>query len=311
MKSKITSLLILFLTAAIWGFAFVAQATGSNHLGAFAFNGIRFAIGALSLFPVVLLVERGRATRELRRKTLFASVLAGTVLFLASSIQQFGIEITGSAGVAGFITGLYTVFVPISCFLLFKTKTKINVWLGASLAVVGLFLLCYTPGEGLSFGLGEIILLISTFLWTAHIMIVDKVGASLRSLHFALGQFCFCALLGLIAMFIFDPPTLEGIFSAKWSILYCGVLSVGVAYTLQIIAQKRADPTYAAIILSTESLFSAIGGAIFGIDNISGIGYFGCLVMFAGVVVSQIEFGKKSAKSASDRAERMDDADSQ
>jgi drug/metabolite transporter (DMT)-like permease len=293
MKAKITSLLTLFLIAAIWGFAFVAQAEGSDHLGSFAFNGIRFAIGALSLLPVVLVVERGRDTRELRRKTLFASMLAGTVLFCASSLQQFGIEITRSAGVAGFITGLYTVLIPISCFLLFKSKTKGNVWIGAFLAVAGLFLLCYTPGEGLSFGLGELILLIGSFLWTAHIIIVDKLGASLRSLHFALGQFTFCAILGLVAMFFFDPPAMEGILSAKWSLLYCGVLSVGVAYTLQIVAQKKADPTYAAIILSTESLFSALGGALFGIDSISTLGYLGCLLMFSGVLVSQIDFGRK------------------
>ena len=295
MKTKFTSLLMLFAIAAIWGFAFVAQAEGANHLGAFAFNGIRFAIGAASLLPVALLIERGRATKEQRKRTLVASIAAGTVLFCASSLQQFGIEMTGSTGVAGFITGLYTVFIPIACFLLFRSKTKVNIWIGAALAVAGLFLLCYTPGEGFFFGMGEALLLIGAFLWTAHIIIVDRLGGGIRSLHFALGQFTVCAVLGLATIFIFDLPSAAEIFSAKWSLLYCGVLSVGVAYTLQIVAQKRSDPTYAAIILSTESLFSAVGGALFGIDSISALGYIGCLFMFAGVVISQLDLGRKDA----------------
>ncbi len=293
MKNKITSTLMLFLVAVIWGFAFVAQAEGANHIGAFTFNGVRFAIGAVSLVPVVLFFERGRSSLELRRKTVLRSILAGAVLFAASMLQQFGIELTGSAGIAGFITGLYTVFIPIACFLLFKTNTRINVWLGAICAVAGLFLLCYAPGEGFFFGVGELVLLIGSFLWTAHIIIVDRLGKELRSLHFAWGQFVVCALLGLLMMFMLEEPEIGGIIAAKWSLLYCGILSVGVAYTLQIVAQKRADPTFAAIVLSTESVFSAIGGAIFGIDSISTLGYVGCTLIFAGIVASQLELGKK------------------
>jgi drug/metabolite transporter (DMT)-like permease len=124
-------------------------------------------------------------------------------------------------------------------------------------------------------------------------IIVDRLGKQLRSLHFAWGQFVVCAFLGIVAMLIFETPTVEGIYAAKWSLLYCGVLSVGVAYTLQIIAQKKADPTFAAIVLSTESVFSAIGGVIFGIDSISLIGYMGCALIFAGIVVSQLNPKKK------------------
>ena len=119
-------------------------------------------------------------------------------------------------------------------------------------------------------------------------MIVDRLGKELRSLHFAWGQFAVCALLGIVMMFIFETPTLDGIYSAKWSLLYCGALSVGIAYTLQIVAQKRADPTFAAIVLSTESVFSAIGGVLFGIDSISLLGYIGCGLIFVGIIVSQI-----------------------
>ena len=288
MKTKVSSLFILFLTAMIWGFAFVAQVQGSEHIAPFTMNGVRFAIGIISLAPVVLFFERGRSTPEQRKKTVKASLLAGVVLFTASMLQQFGIEYTGSAGVAGFITGLYTVFIPLASFLLFRTKTGLNILIGALCAVAGLFLLCYKAGEGLSFGVGELLLLIGSFFWTAHMMIVDRLGKDLRSLHFAWGQFAVCAVLGLVLMFVFEEPTVEGIYSAKWALLYCGVLSVGVAYTLQVIAQKKADPTFAAIVLSTESVFSAVGGVAFGIDSISALGYVGCGLIFVGIVVSQI-----------------------
>ena len=222
-----------------------------------------------------------------------ASVVAGSVLFFASTFQQIGIEMTGSAGVSGFITGLYTVLIPVTCFFLFKQKTGLNMWAGAFLSVLGLFLLCYKPGNGFSFGLGELMLLIGALFWTTHVIVIDRFCKDVRPLHFSWGQFVVCAILGLIAMFVFETPTVEGIWSAKWAILYCGVLSVGVAYTLQIIAQRKVNPTFAAIVLSTESVFSAVGGAIFGTDSISALGYLGCALMFGGIVLSQISFKKR------------------
>ena len=279
---------LLLLTAMIWGFAFVAQVDGVKHVGPLTLNGVRFSVGVLSLLPVVLIFEKGRVTREERKKTVVASLLAGFVLFCASTLQQIGIAYTKSAGVAGFITGLYIVLIPIACFLLFRHKTGGQIWLGAVLAVVGLFLLCYKIGEGFCFGLGEVLLLLGSFFWTAHMILVDRLGKTLRSLHFAWGQFLVCAVFGMLAMFLFEEPTIAGILNAKWSILYCGVLSVGVAYTLQVIAQKKADPTFAAILLSMESVFSAIGGAVLGIDHISILGYVGCGLIFAGVVISQL-----------------------
>ncbi|MBQ8850334.1 MAG: DMT family transporter [Clostridia bacterium] len=290
-KTNILNTALLFLIAMIWGFAFVAQVDGVKYIGSFTLNGVRFALGVISLTPVVLFFERGRRDKAERKKTVIASLLAGTVLFLASTFQQLGIEKTGSAGVAGFITGLYMVLIPIACFLLFKKKTGLNVWLGALCGLLGLFLLCYKSGEGFSFGIGELLLLVGSLFWTAHVIIIDRVAKEIRPLHFSWGQFAVCAVLGLITMFIFEEPTLGGIWDAKWAILYCGVLSVGVAYTLQVIAQRRADPTFAAIVLSTESVFSAVGGAIFGTDKISVLGYVGCVVMFAGIILSQVNFG--------------------
>ncbi len=293
MKTKLSSLALLLLTAAIWGFAFVAQVAGTEFVEANTLNGIRFAVGALTLIPVALFFERGRVSSEERKRTVVASAVAGVVLFCASTLQQLGIERTGSAGVAGFITGLYTVLIPIVCYILFKQKTTASVWIGALCVIVGLFLLCYHPNEGLRFGTGELLLLCGSFFWTAHVIVIDRLGRGVRSLHFSFGQFSVCAILGIICMLAFEAPTLGAIIDAKWAILYCGVLSVGVAYTLQVVAQKRCEPTAAAIVLSCESMFSAIGGAIFGTDEISFVGYIGCAVMFAGIVVSQLKFKRE------------------
>jgi len=293
-KQKIGSLAILLLTAMIWGFAFVAQVQGMEYIGPFTMIGVRFLIAIVALLPVVLFFERGRVDKAERKRTVVASVAAGTVLFIASSLQQFGIKLTASAGVSGFITGLYTVLVPIGCYLLFRQKTGLNVWIGAISATLGLFLLCYKVGEGLRFGLGELLLLIGALFWTAHVIIIDKLGRSIRSLHFSWGQFAVCAVLGLVAMLIFEQPSMGAMLDAKWAILYCGIMSSGVAYTLQIIGQKRADPTLAVIILSTESMFSALGGVIFGIDKLGALGYVGCGFMFVGIIISQITFKKKA-----------------
>lgn len=293
MKTQLRSIPILLLTAMIWGFAFVAQVDGVNYIGSFTMNGVRYVLGALALLPVVLFFERGRVSNKERRQTVLASVIAGSVLFGASTLQQLGIEYTGSAGISGFITGLYTVLVPIGCLLIFRRRTGLNVWIGSLCAVAGLALLCYRAGEGLHFGFGEILLLLGSLLWTAHVMVIDHFGKHIRSLHFSFGQFSVCAILSVLTMLLFDTPTWEGIFAAKWALLYCGILSVGVAYTLQVVGQKRADPTMATIILSTESVFSAIGGALFGIDDISLLGYVGCAVIFVGIVISQLPFDKK------------------
>lgn len=297
MKKTTSSNLILLLAAVIWGFAFVAQVDGAKYVEPFTMIGLRFAIGIIVLLPVVLLVEKGRVSSDERRYTVKASLITGIVLFGGLAFQQYGIAITSSAGVSGFITGLYTVFVPIAYFLFFRRKTGVSVWIGAGLATLGLFLLCYKQGEGLAFGLGELLLLCGSFLWTAHVMLVDHFGKKVRSLHYSWGQFAFCAIIGLICMAIFDGPTLSisGILDAKWALLYCGALSVAGGFTLQVVGQKNADPTYAAIILSTESAFSAIGGAMFGVDSISFAGYIGCALMFLGIVCSQIKLKGKRA----------------
>lgn len=295
MKTKIKSTALLFLTAIIWGFAFVAQRVGADFVGAFTFNGIRFLLGACSLIPVIILFEKDKMNLNNLKKAVVPGILAGVILFIASTLQQYGVEITQSAGKAGFLTGLYTVLVPLIRFALGK-KTGILTFVGAVFAVAGLFLLCMT-GDDISFGIGDIILIIGAFFWAGHILVVDKYVNGLSPLKFSLIQFLVCGVLSIVFALILEDISFVAIRSAGIPILYGGLMSVGVAYTCQIIGQKDADPTFASIVFSTESVFSAIGGAIILNEIMSGRGYLGCVLIFMGIVLSQLNtdsFKKKA-----------------
>ncbi len=295
MKTKVKSTILLFLTAIIWGFAFVAQRVGAEYVGAFTFNGIRFLLGSLSLIPVILIFEREKLDKAKIVKTLVPSLLAGVILFIASTLQQLGVEWTGSAGKAGFLTGLYIVLVPVMRFFMGK-KTSIFTFFGAIFALAGLFFLCMT-GDELSFGIGDIVLIIGAFFWAAHILVVDKYVKDISPLKFSMTQFFVCGFLSIIFAIFTETIELSAIKSAGIPILYGGLMSVGVAYTCQILGQKDADPTFASIIFSTESVFSAIGGAIVLHEIMSGRGYLGCVLIFIGIVFSQLNvdlFHKKT-----------------
>lgn len=286
MKTKIKSTVLLFLTAIIWGFAFVAQRVGAEYVGAFTFNGIRFFLGTISLIPVILIFEREKFDKSKFIKTLIPSILAGTVLFIASTLQQYGVEITGSAGKAGFLTGLYTVLVPLIRFVMGK-KTSIFTFIGAIFAVTGLFFLCMT-GDEFTFGIGDVVLIIGAFFWAGHILVVDKYVDNVSPLKFSMMQFLVCGILSMIFAFILEDIELSAVKSAGIPILYGGIMSVGVAYTCQILGQKESDPTFASIVFSTESVFSAIGGALLLNEIMSGRGYLGCVLIFIGIVFSQL-----------------------
>ncbi len=284
---KIKSTFLLFLTAIIWGFAFVAQRVGAEYVGAFTFNGIRFLLGTISLIPVILIFEKEKFNKEKFKKTIASGLLAGVVLFIASTLQQFGVEITGSAGKAGFLTGLYIVLVPLIRFAMGK-KTSVLTFFGAIFAVVGLFFLCMT-GDEISFGLGDIVLIIGAFFWAGHILVVDKFVNDVSPLKFSMTQFFVCGFLSIIFALFTEKIELSAIQSAGIPILYGGLMSVGVAYTCQILGQKDADPTFASIVFSTESVFSAIGGAIILHEIMSGRGYLGCVLIFIGIILSQLD----------------------
>ena len=311
MKSKLTATVMLFSTAIIWGFAFVAQVLGSDFVQPFTFNGIRFLLGAASLIPVYSIFEKERemtaVERRVRHKhTAIGAVCGGLCLFIASFLQQYGATLTRDPGKAGFITGLYTVLTPVFYFLIFRKKTGWNTWLGCILATVGLYLLCLREVEGTMFGVGELVLLLGSFFWAGHILIVDHFIDRVYPLRFSSWQFFISGGLGLLAGVIFEETTLSGVLAAKWAILFCGLLSVGVAYTLQVLAQKRSEPTFAAIIFSTESVFAALGGLLWNLvtpanlhvdQEILPIGYVGCLIIFGGIVLSQLNFTRKHPDS--------------
>jgi drug/metabolite transporter (DMT)-like permease len=286
MKSNI----LLLITAMIWGFAFVAQRSGMEYLGPFTFNAIRFALGGISLVPILLLNRKRQFENKkflpiLSDKVLLkGGIVAGIIIFFGASFQQGGIVYT-TAGKAGFITGLYIIIVPI-LGLMFKQKTSAGTWIGAFVAVVGLYLLSVT--SDLSIGLGDHLVLASALFWAMHVLWISRISPKTDPIQLAFFQFILCSVLSLIAALIYEVSTLQNIIDAAVPILYAGVVSVGIAYTLQVVAQREAHPSHAAIIMSLESVFAVIGGWIVLNESIALRGLIGCALMLAGMILSQL-----------------------
>ncbi len=281
---------LLLLTAIIWGFAFVAQRLGMEHIGPFYFNGVRFALGTLTLLPFVVRNSRG-ALRTALARTGPAAGLAGLVLFAGASLQQIGIVYT-TAGKAGFITGLYVVLVPIMGLSL-GAHTRWNTWAGALAAACGLYLLSVQPP--FSIGLGDSLVLISALFWALHVLLIGRIAGRHDWALLAAGQFFTCALLSLGVALCIEDVAPQRIADAAAPIFYGGVLSVGIAYTLQVVAQRRAPPAHAAVILSLEAVFAALGGWLLLDEHLSPRGLVGCILMLAGMLVSQWRAGDNRA----------------
>ncbi len=282
--------LILLLVAAIWGFAFVAQRLGMDHLGPFGFNGSRFLLGAVSLLPL-LFIFRAKPGSTDTGPMLKGSIAAGICLFLGASLQQAGLLYT-SAGNAGFITGLYIIIVPV-LGLLIGQATRINTWLGGLLAVTGLYYL--SVGDDFSINTGDMLVLASALFWALHVIIIGKLASQLDNLRLAIIQFFICALLSLLVAAVFEQNllTLENILAAWQPIAYAGLLSVGVAYTLQVVAQRDAPASHAAIIMSLEAVFAVIGGWWLLAEEFSPRALIGCSLMLAGMILSQITLRRR------------------
>jgi len=282
--------LLLLLTAAIWGFAFVAQRVGMNYMGPFTFNALRFSLGALSLLPLLLSRHRKDAVRDRTsfKHALAPILLTGVVLFLGASLQQIGLVGT-SAGKAGFITGLYVILVPLLA-LFWGKRTHPAHWTGAILAVFGLYLLS-VRGD-LSISRHDLIVLAGAFAWAVHVLLIARYAAEIGAIRLAVFQFLICGLLSAMTAICFETIVFSNIWQGIWPLLYGSFLSVGVAYTLQVVAQRKADPAHAVVILSLEGAFAALGGwlilgEIFSIREI-----FGSLLILSGVLVSQFLGGK-------------------
>lgn len=284
-QKKVFSFLALLVAAIIWGTAFSAQKFAvESGVGTFLFNGARFLIGSATLAPVVFFFLRGRIRFC---TTMPAAAVAGTVLFVAANLQQFGIDLTRSAGRASFLTGIYLVLVPLAAWLLFRERVRATVLVGALSAFVGLYFISFTAEGG--FGLGDGLLLVACLFWTAHILVIDRMGKACDPIVFSMLQFFVCGVLSLISACFFETVSLASLGDCLGPLLYTGVLSSGIAYTCQVIGQKHTPPAVATLVLSTEALFGALSGALVNGEQMGARTLLGAGLIFLGILLSQLQ----------------------
>lgn len=278
--------LMLILTAFIWGSSFVSQSVSMDHIGPFTFNAIRCIIGGLVLIPVILIMNKieGDKTTNNNKQLILGGILCGIVLFIGSTFQQIGIAYT-TVGKAGFITALYIVIVPLSG-ILFKKKLSPKILISVLIALIGLYLLSIT--EDFSIGKGDFLVLLGSLFFSAHILLIDYFSPKVNGVKMSCIQFLLTGTISLFPMFILEDPKVTSILSASSPILYSGVLSCGIAYTLQIIAQKKTEPTVASLLLSLESVFAVISGWIVLGEALSFRELTGCILMFISIILAQI-----------------------
>lgn len=285
--------LLLLLTATIWGVAFVSQSVGMDYVGPFTFNAVRSLIGAAVLIPCIALLKkmskREEAQEELHKKEdkrtlLKGGICCGVILAAASSFQQFGIMHT-TVGKAGFITAMYIILVPL-LGIFFKKKVGIRVGISVAAAVAGLYLLCMT--ESFRLEAGDTLVLICALIFSVHIMVIDHFSPLADGVKMSCIQFLTCGVLCGICMFLFEKPSISMILAAWKPILYAGVMSCGVGYTLQIVGQKGMNPTVASLIMSLESVISVLAGFVLLGEVLSRRELFGCVLMFAAIILAQL-----------------------
>ncbi len=291
---------LLLLTALIWGVAFVAQKDGMNYIGPFTYNGVRSLIGGAVLLVLLPALDKLRARggafeRGRRRDILVGGVLCGVVLFTASMLQQFGIALQGpetNVGKAGFITACYCAIVPVMG-LFVKRRSPLLVWLGVAVAVAGFFFLCLmdglAAGQGLGLGTSDLLLLLCAVFFSVHILVIDRFSPLADGVRLSCIQFLVCGALCLPCMFIWEHPVWRDIWACRLPIAYAGVMSCGVAYTLQVVAQKGVHPAVASLLLSLESVFSVLAGYVLMPGSVlSGWELFGCVLVFAAVILVEL-----------------------
>ena len=305
MKSRnLKNPLLLLLTAAIWGSAFVAQSVGMDYVGCFTFSCVRNLIGCLVLLPYIWLTGRKKEAQETvlpeekkqENKILaIGGICCGICLCIASNLQQYGIQYT-SVGKAGFLTALYIVLVPVLGIFL-KKKCGLQVWISVAVAVVGFYLL--SVKEGFRLEMGDIYLVLSALMFSVHILVIDYFSPKVDGVKLSCIQFFVCGILSGIVMFLTEQPSLGTLLEARIPILYAGVLACGVAYTLQILGQKDFNPTIASLILSLESVFSALAGWLILQQTLTGREKAGCFLIFCAVILAQLPGKRKFQDTAS------------
>ena len=286
MKTK--NALMLILTAFIWGTAFVAQSMGMDYLGPFTFNGVRSIIGGIALLPCIAMLNKingaSGKTEGNRKDLIMGGAACGILLFTASSLQQVGIQYT-TAGKAGFITAFYIVIVPVLGIFL-KKKIGWKVWLAVALALAGLYFLCIT--EEFAVGKGDILIFLCALVFSAHILVIDHFAPRADGVKMSCIQFFVCGFVSFPFMFLLETPRISAMLDGIIPLLYAGVLSCGVAYTLQIVGQKNVNPAVASLILSLESCFSVLAGWLVLGERLSVREASGCALMFAAIILAQL-----------------------
>ncbi|MCD6454548.1 MAG: DMT family transporter [Candidatus Aminicenantes bacterium] len=289
---------LLLLAAAIWGFAFVAQRAGMWYIGPFTFNGIRFALGAVTLIPFVRIDKN--SCRLYEKRIFSPGILAGLAIFAGVSFQQIGLLYT-TAGKAGFITGLYVIIVPIIGIFLGK-RTGIGVWLGAILAIIGMYFLSIK--SNFTMDRGDFLVFIGAFFWAIHVHLIGHFAPKVSPIKLAFLQFSTVSILSLSVASISEKILLSNIVKAWLPLIYAGVFSAGIAYTVQVIAQREAHPSHAAIILSLEAVFAVLGGWLILQETLNLKEGLGCVLMLSGMIVSQIYLASSERKRKSSNEQK-------
>ncbi len=292
---------LMLLTAMIWGSGFVAQRIGMDYIGPYLFTGLRFMLGAIVLLPLVLRQGRGAARHEpfLQRSLLLGGLCMGLALTLGINLQQVGLLFTSVTN-SGFITGLYVIVVPL-LGLIIGQRTGLGTWLGAILAVLGMALL--SIDEDFQVASGDWIQLAGAFVWGLHVLLVSFFVGRHDAIRLAFIQFVTCAVISLMLAALFEEASLNAIWLAVPALIYGGVFAVSVGYTLQVVAQKHAIASHAAIILSLEAVFAAIAGALFLDESLSLRGYIGCALMLCGMLAAQLWPRQPAAVLAAEKAQ--------
>ena len=284
-RTKPLGIVLLLITAIIWGSSFVAQSIGMESVDAFTFTGIRTTLGMLFLLPFTLIINKGF---DFRKSTLKKGLILGIVFSIAQNFQQFAFYYSTSGKIA-FITAFYMFFVPLFSVIFLKKKIAVLTWLSIIIGLLGLFLLCINPQDLTNINMGDVLALICAVFYAVQIMLIDKfMEENISGVQLSFMQFFVAAIISIIAMFIFEQPNLADIKTAAPSLLYSGIMSCGIAYTLQIVGQKHASPVVASLLMCLESVFAVIAAAIVLHEGMSPREAAGCLIMFAAIILSQV-----------------------
>lgn len=284
-KTRPLGIIILLITAIIWGSSFVAQSIGMESIDAFTFTGIRTTLGMLFLLPFTLLINKGF---DFSCKTLRAGLILGVVFSLAQNFQQFAFYYSTSGKIA-FITAFYMFFVPLFSVIFMKKKIAILTWVSIMMGLAGLFFLCIDPGDITAINFGDILALVCAIFYAVQIMLIDKyLGEGINGIQMSFMQFFVAAIISVAAMFIFEKPDLANIKTAAPSLLYSGIMSCGIAYTLQIVGQKYTSPVIASLLMCLESVFAVISAALILHEGMLPREIAGCIIMFSAIIISQL-----------------------